>query len=187
MHKLKTKETSKLTHTQQQQNKQKNRYKPLVCVLASHIPVVAHWCAAHGALRCLLDAARHATIAAHIRQTSLEQNAPERAPKVFIEDGVNCRIQCRVHVPQPEGYREGHVRYVTARTRRLRDVQYEERQPTRYETAHNQTQNQCGTLLFLARNATLFLFGIARFHWLRRQRRLQFSQLNRLSLMQRCR
>lgn len=149
--------------------------------------MISHRCAAHGALRGLFDAARHATIAAHVRQTSLKQYAPERAPKVLVENRVDRRIQCRVHVPEPKGYREGHIRYVTCRTRRLRDVQYEERQPARNETAHNQAQNQGGAFLLLARNATLLLFGITRFHRFRRQHRLQFGHLDvRLPLVHWC-
>lgn len=145
--------------------------------LPSHIAVISHRCAAHCALGRLLDAARHALVAAHVRQTSLEQYAPKGAPKVLVENRIDGRIEGGVHVAEPECNRERNVRYVAHRARGLRNVQDEERQPARNETAHDQAEDQRGALLLLARNATFLLFGIARL-WHFGQGRLQFGQFD---------
>lgn len=125
--------------------------------------MVAHRCAAHRAFRGFFDAASHATVTAHVSQTSLEENAPESAPKVLIENGVDNGIQGRIHVTQPEGDRKGGWRNVTAWTSRLQNVQKEERQPRGNETAHDKTENECGTFLFFTCYSTFFLFGITWF------------------------
>jgi len=103
---------------------------------------IAHGCAAHGTFGCLLDAGVNAPVTAHIGQTSLEQDAPEGASEVLVEDGIDGRIEGRVHVAQPEGDGEGRLRDVAvAATCRHQDVQEEERQPAGDEAAHDQAQN----------------------------------------------
>lgn len=52
----------------------------------------------------------YALVAAHVGQTSLKQYPPKRSSEVLIEDRVNNRIQCRIHVSQPESGREGKSR-----------------------------------------------------------------------------
>lgn len=70
---------------------------------------------------------RDASIAAHVGQTSLEQDPTKRPPKVLVEDGVYDRIQDGVHVTQPESYRESTGRDVANWTSRSQDIQEEER------------------------------------------------------------
>lgn len=60
-------------------------------------------CTADRTFRRLFDAPGNATVAAHVRQTSLEEDPAKGPPEVLVEDGVNGRVQCRVHVTQPKG------------------------------------------------------------------------------------
>lgn len=114
----------------------------LTPVVLIHAMTIAHWCAAHGTFGCLLDAGVNAPVTAHIGQTSLEQDAPEGASEVLVEDGIDGRIERRVHVAKPEGDGERRFRYVAmAATCRHQDVQEEEGQPAGDEAAHDQAQN----------------------------------------------
>jgi hypothetical protein len=100
-----------------------------------------------------------AFVAAHVRQTSLEQDPPERPAEVLVEDGVDDGIEGRVHVPQPEGRREGDARNVTDQSQ---DVHEEEGQPAGDEGAHDQTEDQGGSLLLLPGDPPLLALGIPR-------------------------
>lgn len=82
---------------------------------------------------------RDTTIAAHVGQTSLEQDPAERPSEVLVEDGINHGIQHRVHVTQPEGYSKSTGWDITNWTSWSQDVQEEERKPTSDKTAHNET------------------------------------------------
>lgn len=54
--------------------------------------------------------------AAKVARTSFKQDTSERPSKVLIEDGVDYRVQCGVHVAQPEGYGERLTRDITINT-----------------------------------------------------------------------
>lgn len=75
-----------------------------------------------------------AFITAHVSQTSLKQNPPKRPSEVLIENGVNNRIQRRVHITQPKGGGEGDARNIVSQSQ---DVHEEEGQPAGYKTAHD--------------------------------------------------
>lgn len=103
-----------------------------------HAMPIAHGCAAHGTFGSLLDARINAPITAHIGQTSLEQNASKGAPEVLVEDGINGRIECRIHVAQPEGNRKSGIGYFAMITTcRHQDIEEKEWQPASNEAAHD--------------------------------------------------
>lgn len=103
-----------------------------------HAMPIAHGCAAHGTFGSLLDARINAPVTAHVGQTSLEQDASEGASEVLVEDGIDGRIQGRVHVAQPECNRKCRFRNIAMRTtRRHQNIQKEEWQPAGNEAAHD--------------------------------------------------
>jgi len=62
---------------------------------------------------------------------------PERVAEVTVVGGVDERIDERVGVAEPRQEASQCVADHTRRTKRLDDVQYEERQPTDDETTHD--------------------------------------------------
>lgn len=101
-----------------------------------------------------------AFVAAHVSQTSLEQDSSESPSEVLIEDGVDDRIERRIHVPQPEGRREGDTWDVVGQSQ---DVHEEEGQPAGDERTHDETQDESSAFFFFSRDSPLFPFWVSRF------------------------
>lgn len=99
-------------------------------------------------------------VAAHIRQTSLKQDAPERPPEVLVEDRIDDGIERRIHVSQPKGRGERDAGNVVGQSQYIHE---KERQPAGDERAHDQSQNQRCSFLFFPRDPTLLSFRIAGF------------------------
>lgn len=125
------------------------------------VSVKGAWCTT--VLRGAYSSA-YALVAAHISQTSLEQYPPERSSEVLVEDGVNDRVQRRIHVPQPEGGRECEPRYLNLQSEYVHE---KERQPACDERPHNQPQDQRRSLFLLPRDSPLLPLGIPRLLHLR--------------------
>lgn len=102
----------------------------------------------------------NAFVAAHICQTSLEQNPSECPPEIFVKNCIDNRIQCRIHISQPECRRECERRHVKGQSQ---NVHEEKRKPTGYKRTHYESQYKSGSLLFLPRYSAFFPFGVSRF------------------------
>lgn len=99
---------------------------------------------------------------------SFANDSAKGATEVFIEDSIDDGIESRVHVAEPECEGERHLRNLEIREYGLNNVEKEEWQPASNEAAHDEAQNECGTLFLLSRNAPALALGIAGFGGRRR-------------------
>lgn len=83
------------------------------------------------------------------RALSFEQYPSEGPAEVLVEDSVDDRVESGVHVAEPESDGEGKVWDVTDGTNGGEDVEEEEGEPAGYEGAHDEAQDESGTLFFL--------------------------------------
>lgn len=99
---------------------------------------IAHGCAAHGTFGSFLDARINAPVTAHVGQTSLEQDASEGPSEVLVEDGIDGRIEGRIHIAQPKCNGKRRLRNIAMTTTGWhQNIQKEEWQPAGNEAAHD--------------------------------------------------
>ena len=96
------------------------------------------------------------------------KNSLESLSKIFVEDGVDHRVEGRIAVPEPKCEREAPALNAARRQRTvLADgadgadaVEKEEGEPARDEAAHDQAQDQRGPTLLLPCNSFLLHHGV---------------------------